>query len=584
MWLGISLLRLGELHRAEPLLLRAHLAGLPEASVEYGNGLRALGRLSEAEAHFQRILSALSGELALRAQRWMGVTAFQLGRVEQGLEQVEQAWHGYLAAGYERTAANVMQTLARMYQQLNRGERATRLYQQALQQLPAGPNVLPRLSALQGLLDLQILLGQVREARATWEEARTLLTQTTSTRARAMLMGSEANLAWTTGDFPHYEALLEELWPLSLSVGDSQLRLWTGLRLADQRSRAGLHAAALELLAAARPEGGTGDPALPLARGVLARRRGDLTEAGRQLSEAVQGYSGRQQPAETTRALLHLAYAQYLGGDLIGSFATLRQALDGYLTLPIKAGFRREWEEMPALLTAAALEPALAPLLPGLLGARASGREVIRITTLGLAEVRRGHKLLPSLKARHVAVLVYLLLRPGHSRTQIEAALYPDLPPYRARNVVNGVLQELRTSLGEDVFSLNGSYHAPTYTVNEALPVTLDFLALRAAAEKAQLEEVLLIYSGGFLAELEGGDWLEARRAEALEVFRALMASSVKRAVGDWPRVLLLAQEWTARDPEDRRPYLARLQAAQGLRDPILVAQAEAALREFDGF
>ncbi|MVN86933.1 hypothetical protein GO986_09160 [Deinococcus sp. HMF7620] len=554
---------------------------MTEASVEYGNALRALGRLNEALSHFALIRSALIGELALRAQRWQGVTAFQLGHSDEGLVSVEQAWHGYLASGHERVAANVMQTLARMYQQVNQNGRATRLYQQALRQLPESPNPLPRLSALQGLLDLQILGGQLQDAEQTLDEARMLLGHTTSGRARGMLMGSEANLAWVAGQFSRYEALIRELWPLSIQVGDSQLRLWTGVRWADLQSQAGHHAAALETLAESGAEGGPADPAVYLLRGLLARRRGHLSEAADALSVAIQLYESRSQPIEVTRGRLHLAYVQYLNNQLSTAFATLAQALDGYLALSTKAGFRRELEEMPEFLTAAALEPTLAPLLPD---HSQSAQAVLHLTTLGRSEVRWEGRRLEGLKARHLAVLVYLLLRPGQSRARIETDLYPDVLPERARNQVNSILQDLRTTFGPDFLILTGPYRAPTYTINEGMPVSLDLTAVLRTAPHASIENILTLYKGEFLPDLQGGSWIESRRIEARESFRSAMSFAMRAAQAklDWERVRLLAEQWIQRDEEDRWPYEMALKAAQALQQPALIAQAEAALKTFD--
>ena len=578
-WLGVSLLRLGDLHRAEPVLLRAHLAGILEASVEYGNTLRALGRLEDATGHFAVIQPSLTGELALRAQRWAGVTAFQMGQAEAGLSSVEQAWHGYLTLGQERVAANVMQTLARMYQQVNQSNRAARLYQQALAYLPGTPNPLPRLSALQGLLDLQILAGLFQEAEHTLTEARALLDHTTSSRARGMLMGSEANLAWVTGDVRRYEGLIERLWPLSLEVGDSQLRLWAGLRWTDLQSRGGQHAAALETLAQSGAEGGPADPAALLLRGLLARRRGLLSESAQALGAAIEAYETRRQPAETTRARLHLAYVQYLENQLEAAFTTLRQALEGYAALPVKAGLRQDLDEMPALLTAAALVPTLAPLLPG----RPQRATVLELTTLGRSEVWWEGKRVDQLKARHLAVLVYLLLQPGQTRARIEAALYPDLPPDRARNQVNSAIQDLRSALGADFLVLAGPYRTPTYTINEAVPVSLDLTTLIQTANHAPPEAVLILYGGEFLSDLPGTDWIEARRLEALGAFRGAMEMALDAALAgrDWARMRLLTEQWIRRDEEDRRPFERALQAARALQDPALIAQAEVALRSF---
>ncbi|OOV12281.1 hypothetical protein [Deinococcus sp. LM3] len=112
----------------------------------------------------------MDGELQWRLERWWGVTEFQQGATESGLRRVERAMHGYLALGDEAGAVRVTVSLARMLVTSGQVARATRLYRAVLLNLPAAPNPLPRLTALQGWLDLLVAVGRPTTSGTRWKK------------------------------------------------------------------------------------------------------------------------------------------------------------------------------------------------------------------------------------------------------------------------------------------------------------------------------------------------------------------------------------------------------------------------------
>ena len=161
----------GHYEQAELPLRQSSQAGDSEGMVEYGNLLRVTGRLSEASAHFMEVVPKLSGELLLRAQRWWGTVEFLAGRTEMGLQRCEAAWHGYLALGDDEMIGRITQTMAQMHLSVGNLPRARQLYEEAIRRMPLAQQSVFRIAALGGLADVQMSLGEVRDARKTLDSA-----------------------------------------------------------------------------------------------------------------------------------------------------------------------------------------------------------------------------------------------------------------------------------------------------------------------------------------------------------------------------------------------------------------------------
>ncbi|WP_217612184.1 hypothetical protein, partial [Deinococcus sp. GbtcB9] len=424
-FLGISALRLGQFQLAEPHLLRAHLGGDLEATVEYGNLLRITGLWHKAQAHFADHAAQMQGELRCRLERWWGVTAFQLGDTETGLRRVEQALHGYLALGDEIGAARVTVSLARMLVTTGQVARATRLYRDALQQLPAAPNPLPRLTALQGWLDLLVAAGEGSDIEEAIQEAQTLLPLTSSQRARAHLLTSMAMLHARRGQWRQYGARLLEIQGLPEALEDAEVARWLAPRLAEYHARQGRYAqghSALHLWPT--PPGTPMPPAVVQARGILAWREGQLAQADRDLREAAARLSEEGQHVWAARAKLHHAHTLYLmeAAEFSGR---LREAVEDFVRLQLLPAFTADLNDVAESLHAGALDPALRSVLAGLLGQQPGLRGVplqgldghltrLDILTLGAEEVTLEGESVP-LSAGAVTLLASLTLNPGGS-------------------------------------------------------------------------------------------------------------------------------------------------------------------------
>ena len=206
--LGMANILSGHYEQAELPLRRSSQAGDPEGMVEYGNLLRVTGRLAEASAHFMEVVPKLSGELLLRAQRWWGTVEFMAGRTETGLQRCEAAWHGYLALSDDEMIGRVTQTMAQMHLSVGNLSRARQLYEEALRRMPPTQQPVFRISALGGLADVQMSLGEIREARKTLNLAHDSLQLTDSLKSRAHILSAEADYYHLTGNQEKYLDIL----------------------------------------------------------------------------------------------------------------------------------------------------------------------------------------------------------------------------------------------------------------------------------------------------------------------------------------------------------------------------------------
>ncbi|GGB71123.1 BTAD domain-containing putative transcriptional regulator [Deinococcus soli (ex Cha et al. 2016)] len=583
--LGVSALRLGQFQLAEPHLLRAHLGGDPEATVEYGNLLRVTGRWPDAQAHFADHAAQMQGELRCRLDRWWGVTAFQAGDTETGLRRVEQAMHGYLALGDEIGAARVTVSLARMLVTTGQVTRATRLYRDALRQLPAAPNPLPRLTALQGWLDLLVAAGEGPDIEEALQEAQALLPTTSSQRAQAHLLTSMAMLHARRGQWRQYGARLMAIQELTEALEDVEVARWLAPRLAEYHARQGRYAqghAALYLWAT--PPGTPLPPAVLQARGVLAWREGQLAQADRHLRDAAIRLTEEGQYVWAARAKLHHAHTLYLMGAATFP-ARLREAAEDFARLQLLPAFTADLEDVAESLHAGALDPALRSVLAGLLTGQPSLRGIplrgldgnltrLDVLTLGGEQVTLEGEVVP-LSAGAVAVLGSLVLQPGQTRQHLQAALYPDKFPNAAASAIKSHLAELRRHIPGEVVLTDGPYHARTYHLSGGFGVRLDLLEYRSALAQQNLARALSLYRGSAFPGMTQSDWAEGLQLEARTGLSLLAQQRARAALhaGEPQQALAICDQVLTVEPELVELHELRLQAARQLGDVRLIAQ-----------
>ncbi|MEW6420854.1 MAG: SARP family transcriptional regulator [Deinococcota bacterium] len=596
--LGIALIRVGRLDEAEVALTRAAVQGDQEGQVELGNVLRGLGRFEEAIQHFEAVTPDLTGELQLRALRWWGVAEFQAGYTEEGLKRVERAWHGYLALGESELSARVTTSLAQMYRKTGNDKRAKTLLSEAIHALPSGPFPGPRISALRQLLELHLAHGEFAQAREVLAEAKRSLQGLHAPRESALLLGSEAELCRLTGDTRTYTLVLEELRPLAEQLGDRELRLWTVSRLAEHYSLHGQHGKAVDVLLSfgLMPEGWPAE--LWATNGVIERRRGDLATAEASLDRAAAMFREAGRIPELCRVLLHYAATCLRAGDEDVDrkvVPALTEAITQLLRLRQLTEFKPDFEELSELLHYAVLEPETAPLMEPLLDQLAhlnlvgtarlpeDGDLQVTVKTLGKMAVFKDGLEVPFTRTGCIPLLVYLALKPGRTRAQMQFDLWPDKEPITGGAYVRQCLKELRDKLGHELIHYQGPHHAPQYYLGRLVHVDLDITHFLEAVNRKEVARALALYRGEFLPGADPCDWIDTQRESLLLALTLELRSQMTQARrdGDHRRVVLLANQYLRIEPHDLEVLEERVASARVVASPQELARYTAELNRF---
>ncbi len=590
-WLGLAYLRAGHFTEAELPLLLAHRQGQLEASVEYGNLLRVLGHFSEAVQQFTELYPTLTGELALRCLRWWGVAELQQGDPEGGIRRLERAWHGYMSLGEPELTARVTNSLAQMYLRTGDHGRARQLFQESLRQLPEFPIPQPRLTALHGLMELQMQQGDYLGAEETLRLMGRALRHTASVREGCMVLTARSELQRLTGKLDCYTENLEEIGRQAADLGDHELSVWVTARLAEHYSSLGRYSEALRLLVGFGVRQEDWPAELWAAYGMLLRRRQQPAEAEEALNRAASLLRQQGRVPELIRVLMHAAAAALRCDHRDYAVTHLKEALFEMLRLRLHAAFQPDFTELQELVHYALLEPDTAPLLEPVLDNLAhlagsprlpeDGFMRVQLSTLGRATVYKDNAEVPLSLRGSTLLLAYLYLYPGRTRQELQLALYPDKDSNTGGGYIRSAIAELREKLGREIVTFAGPKNAPTYRLGGMVHVELDLLAFREAAREGQLARMLALYRGDFLPQIEDSEWVREVRDEALMTLTAhlnVQLGSYERE-GNWRRVILVANQYLKFDPQDIGVQELRLRAAQAIGNPLDIARYRAQLK-----
>lgn len=574
--LGLAYLRSGQSpHLAELPLLQAHLQGDPEASVEYGNYLRFVGRYEEACRHFAAVQPELQGELNLRCLRWWGVTELQQGDSEAGLQRLERSWYGYIAYGNPELTARITNSLAHTYLRLGNHSRAKHLFQEALRQLPEQPVPQPRLTALHGLLEVQIQQGDYLGAQVTLDLVGSALRYTDSERERSLALIARSELQRLTGKFEGYTEHLEEVARCAATLDDYELSVWATAKLAEHYSTLERFGEAMQTLIGFGVPQDQWPAELWAAFGLLLRRRHQPSEAHAALHRAAGQFRQQGRTPELIRVLMHAGAAALRDQRPESAITSFKEALFEMLRLKMHAAFQPDFDELQELVHYALLEPETAPLLEPVLDNLAhligsprlpeDSLMSLQISTLGRASVFKDHAEVPLSLKGSALLLAYLHLHPGKTRAEIQLALYPDKDPNTGGGYIRSAIAELREQLGREVVVFSGPKNAPVYRLGSLVHCELDVSAFRQAADRGESARMLALYRGEFMPGVQDSEWVQNVREELWLTFTLELRVQLARfeETGDWRRVILLANQYLKFDPYDQDVLHLRVRAAQ---------------------
>ncbi len=572
---GISLLRLGDIVAAESQLENAMYLGDQEASVEYGNWLRAAGRLEDAASHFTELLPSLQEELEYRATRWLGVTYAQLGKLKDALKLLEKSRRGYGLLKDNLNEAKVSQNLASLFSEMGETKKAILMLEKSISVFRALKYKNLLIQSIYNLITFKISINQFKDLENFLKEIEELVGEEVSPYHTMLWMAKVILYEGTLNGREKYLNLVDNVILSAEKYGNSEHLVWGIVKKVEYLLQSDNTSEAMRLVYQS-PQDENGQFPIPvrIVRAMINRRMGNLHEAIEELGSVAHDLEVAGNVAELARVRLQLAYALHLDTQVNASADVLRAALQGLLRTNIHPSMRPELEELSELLHFAALEPSLAPYLEpvmdslaGVLGGGDPEGERVRLQvhTLGRVSILKGGDPVTFQLKGTVPLLVYLALTPNRTIGEILLALYPEKEPGTGSAYVRKSIQELRELLGHGAVLTEGPRNHSRYRLGPSLQIDLDLTRYLDAINQAETARALALYRGEFLPGSDESEWVlqkrdEARLALTFELHNQMVAF---REAHEWRRVILLANQYLRVDPHELSVHQLRVEAAR---------------------
>ena len=551
--------------------------GDQEASVEYGNWLRAVGRLEDAATHLAEILPDLNGELQYRSTRWLGVVFAQLGKTKDALRYLEKAKRGYNILQDGFSEAKISQNLAVIYNDMGDIRKSRLLLEGSLPYFRELSSKKLLIQTIHNLLISYISTNQIETVIVLAVELESLIGGEVSP-SHILLWVSRAIIGERNGlNRQDYICLVDQIIEYSEKFSDYEHLIWGIVKKVEYLLQSDNTSEAMRLVyQSPQDENGQFPTSIRIVRAMINRRMGNLHEAIEELRSVSLDLEAAGNVAELARVRLQLAYALHLDAQADASADVLRAALQGLLRTNIHPSMRPELEELSELLHFAALEPSLAPYLEpvmdslaGVLGRAGSGTEGeqvrLQVHTLGRVSILKGGDPVTFQLKGTVPLLVYLALTPNRTRQEIQNDLYPDKEPDAASSYVRKSIQELREMLGHAAVLTEGPRNHSRYRLGPSLQIDLDLSRFEDAVGRYEMARALALYRGEFLPGSDESEWvLQKREAARLSLTFELhnqMAGFRERK--EWRRVILLANQYLRVDPYETEVHEMRVEAAR---------------------
>jgi DNA-binding SARP family transcriptional activator len=574
---GISLLRLGDVIGAEEQLETAMYLGDQEAAVEYGNWLRAVGRIDEAAQHLNEILPNMDGELADRAVRWLGVCSFQSGKTKDALKLLEKAKRGYSHRGDKLSEAKINQNLVAIYNEIGDFRKARLLIEQSVAYFRNTQYKNLLIQSLHNLISVYISTNETENLEEIFQELKSLIGEEISPSHIVLWVSQIVLYEKVSLNRVKYQDTLDNIILYSEKFGISEHLIWGIVKKSEYYLQLDNTSEAMRLIyKSPQDENGQFPTSVRIVRAMINRRMGNLSEAIEELKAVVVDLEAAGNVAELARVRLQLAYALHLSAQPEASADVLRAALQGLLRTNIHPSMRPELEELSELLHFAAMEPSLAPYLEpvmdslaGVLGGASDGEEGeqvrLQVHTLGRVSIIKGGDPVTFQLKGTVPLLVYLALTPNRTRLEIQNDLYPDKEPDAASSYVRKSIQELRELLGHNAVLTEGPRNHSRYRLGPSLQIDLDLPRFTDAVNAGDMARALALYRGEFLPGSDESEWVMQKRDEARLSLTFELRTQIdsRRETGELRRVILLANQYLKVDPYETEVHELRVEAAR---------------------
>ena len=417
------------------------------------------------------------------AQRHIGRAYVGLGRLAEGVAQLQDALALYRQVGSPYDVVNLLQDLSRALTAQGRFDDAAVSLSEAL-------SIGRRLGApkkLAGVLNnlswLHYVRGEYREALALYEEGLAAARRGNDLQYQAYIAVGMADLYRDVGAYERAAPLYSAGWQIAREREPS-LAVYILAAQADMHRWQGDHTQALAVLGQAcrlAEEKGLdfeGGGLLPMAEGIALAESGDVEAGLRLLSDAASFLEERQAKHELARAWFLLAKARFLAGDEPQAVAALRRAMDLADEIGTDQFAVVEGQHAQDLLRLGVAEGVAAcrGIVERAQKLSAFGESQLRmgveeeegtasrleIYALGEAQVVRGGRAVSSSEWQAAMVkelFFYVLLHGPLERDAIGAMFWPELSTKKMRNSFHTTLHRMRRAVGaETVVMEEGRY------------------------------------------------------------------------------------------------------------------------------
>jgi len=305
-------------------LERGDRIGAARAMVQNGVVQRLRGRLREALetcASVLQMVGELDGFTAMQAHRNIGICYAMLGRVSEGLGELQAGLERAEASADETNAAQIAHDMGVM--EMMRGQLASAVhqYRRALGYWRKVGNVSALASTLQSLGVVNHHLGQYAESEARFQEALSRVREAGDTRVEAYALASQGDLYRDTHRYAEAQAAYTPALDLAAANEDARLVIYlldalgNTCRLQNDLAQAKRWLA--EATSQVREEEMSYEAGLSmLSRGILTWQEGLYDQAYTDLSQACGLFAASEAKRDLARTHLYLAAcARSMGHD-----------------------------------------------------------------------------------------------------------------------------------------------------------------------------------------------------------------------------------------------------------------------------
>jgi len=504
-------------------LERQDRVGAARAMVQNSVVQRLRGHLREALQTCDTVLQVLGdldGFTAMQAHRNTGICYAMLGRVTEGVGQLQAALELAEANADETNAAQIAHDMGVMEMMRGQLASAQNQYRRALGYWRKVGNASALASTLQSLGVVHHHLGQYAESEARFQEALARAREVGDTRVEAYALASQGDLYRDMGRYEDARASYTPAVDLATANEDTRLAIYLLDALANTCRLQGDVAQARQWLAEAssqvREDEMSYEAGLArLSRGILAWQEGSWEDARADLQEAGALFRSSEAKRELARADLYLAACARSAGQEAEAAEYLAQVAALAAELGTQQFIQAEMPMLGSLLLYAQergirglaytrIHPDAEHMKPVVRAAAEAAHEPASqeearkdenrkpsFAFLGLdgGQVLKDGQAVTDWESMTARVMAFLFAAHpnGLTRERVIDLLWPEVAPAKGNSLFHSSMYRLRTALAKDVIVHNRGI----YRLNPALSCYYDvaeFERLAALGQKDTIE------------------------------------------------------------------------------------------------